>query len=415
MVKSGQSLSELFPLESVQLGWNDRNEWNVGSGLLNLGNTCYLNSVLQAIFHVPAVVNWLTSREEHAHAATCPDSVGGPSCVICAVRETLEESQRMSGNSIRPLRITDILTHLGREFVPGRQQDAHEFLRCLIEKMREAYLKRFENLRSSTEIDRRVLETTPLDQIFGGYLSSSVTCGNCSHVSETKQHFMDLALDIERTETVDQALDDFFAVEDLDMYRCGKCGRSVGATKQFAFERPPQVLCLHLKRFSYFTNDKITKHVRFRRSLVLSKYNAKQSSKVVSPPSFVYKLVGLMSHHGSSNGRGHYTAVCQTPSGTYHRFDDHLVTQISYNDVSQSDAYVMFYELDTQRPNLEEKSKPQVQFPNNGGNRKPTPAAAVWQPPPVPVGLTEAWNPKPKSKKKKRRNRGQNSVQAISQ
>lgn len=55
---------ELYPLDAVQLGWNSK-EWTVGAGMVNMGNTCYLNSTLQALFHVPAFVNWLVSERQH--------------------------------------------------------------------------------------------------------------------------------------------------------------------------------------------------------------------------------------------------------------------------------------------------------------------------------------------------------------
>lgn len=56
---------ELFPMESIQLGWNDLPDWNAGCGFINMGNTCYLNSTLQALFHCPALANWLMSDKEH--------------------------------------------------------------------------------------------------------------------------------------------------------------------------------------------------------------------------------------------------------------------------------------------------------------------------------------------------------------
>lgn len=57
----------LFSLDSVQLGWHG--SWSAGAGMQNVGNTCYLNSTLQALFHVPALANWLIT--ELAHSDKC--------------------------------------------------------------------------------------------------------------------------------------------------------------------------------------------------------------------------------------------------------------------------------------------------------------------------------------------------------
>lgn len=54
----------LYPISAIRLGWESG--WQVGSGMQNVGNTCYLNSTLQALFHVPAFANWLVSETHHA-------------------------------------------------------------------------------------------------------------------------------------------------------------------------------------------------------------------------------------------------------------------------------------------------------------------------------------------------------------
>lgn len=53
----------LYSLKKVHLGW--KGTFPVGAGMINVGNTCYLNSTLQALFHVPALVNWLLSDPHH--------------------------------------------------------------------------------------------------------------------------------------------------------------------------------------------------------------------------------------------------------------------------------------------------------------------------------------------------------------
>lgn len=63
----------LYPREKIQIGWKSSGrKWQVGSGMINMGNTCYLNSTLQALFHVPSFANWLYS--DQIHRDRCADT-----------------------------------------------------------------------------------------------------------------------------------------------------------------------------------------------------------------------------------------------------------------------------------------------------------------------------------------------------
>lgn len=58
--------------------------------------------------------------------------------------------------------------------------------RYLVEAMEKCYLQRFMN---SDKLDQYSKETTPMNQILGGYLRSTVRCLACHHLSTTYQHF----------------------------------------------------------------------------------------------------------------------------------------------------------------------------------------------------------------------------------
>lgn len=252
-------------------------------------------------------------------------------------------------------------------------------------------------LTALSKSGQRPRETSPLNQIFGGSLVSRVQCGRCRSVSSTKQPFRELVLEIERSDTVDEALAGYFASERIDGYGCEKCRAGVTATKQFALETPPKVLCLQLNRFSYFSNGKITKHVNFRRRLDLTRYTSGERVPLT------YKLASIISHHGSSDGRGHYTAVAQSPAGGFYTFDDASVREMPHREVDRTSAYVLFYEHVADQPSYEHR-KPNDDVKNVKSN---IPAASHHPAsPPPPVGYTQGWKPATqKTKKKHRRKR----------
>ena len=111
---------------------------------------------------------------------------------------------------MKPIKIYEKLKLICKHLVHGRQEDAHEFLRfCLlfmvffgeimsffrylIESLQRSYLI---SRKVPKTVDNQTKETTPFNQMFGGYMRQDVVCLRCKYVSTTFQHFMDLLLDI---------------------------------------------------------------------------------------------------------------------------------------------------------------------------------------------------------------------------
>ncbi|KDR20173.1 ubiquitin carboxyl-terminal hydrolase 36-like [Zootermopsis nevadensis] len=308
--------------------------------MVNFGNTCYINSSLQALFHVPAFVNWLQSESRHLQECN-GESIGD--CIICAMYRTYKSSQNILGIVIKPILIYRRLKYICNHFAYGREEDAHEFMRYLLHSMEEAYLAGY----IGEKLDTFSRETTPINQIFGGYIRTEVTCSECGSVSTTFQHCQDFLLDIEHVSTVDDALDDYFSTERLDgddAYYCRGCNKKVVATRKFSLEKNPQVLCLQFKRFN-FSGRKIEKHVTISERLDITRFLCPSSAHHSSEP-LIYHLVSMVTHIGLSVKSGHYTAVAGMCAGHYFEFDDKLVYHMSVSEVLETNAYILLYECE---------------------------------------------------------------------
>lgn len=260
---------------------------------------------------------------------------------------TLNSSQRPH-SSITPSYITNRLQSICKHLQLGRQEDAHEFLRYLVENMEKSFLNRFRNMPGFKELDTYSKETTPLNQILGGYLRSTVTCLSCRHDSVTFQHFLDLPLDISRVNTLNDAINGYFARENLEEcdYKCESCKKKVSATKRFSLERAPVVLCIQLKRFNAMMG-KLGKQIQINMNLDLPK----QIRSGDPNQNYSYKLVSMVTHLGSSANGGHYTAIGLAPNNQYYHFDDSYVSATSIDSVLKTNAYLLFYELTSKSQN----------------------------------------------------------------
>lgn len=126
-----------------------------------------------------------------------------------------------------------------------------------------------------------------------------------------------------------------------DMWYCPVCKKHCQASKKLDLWRLPEILVIHLKRFSYsrFMKNKLETLVDFPiHDLDLSMYIAYKNGQ----SSHRYMLYAISNHYGSMGG-GHYTAFVHHGGDRWYDFDDSHVSPISEDKIKTSAAYVLFY------------------------------------------------------------------------
>merc|ERR1711892_123280 len=130
-----------------------------------------------------------------------------------------------------------------------------------------------------------------------------------------------------------------------DAWYCPKCEKHQQATKKFDLWSLPEMLVIHLKRFSYnrYYRDKIDTLIDFPIT------NLDMTPYVINPShgQAVYDLISVSNHYGGMGG-GHYTAYGKNKTdGNWYYFDDSSVTQTNEEAVVTKAAYVLFYQRRT--------------------------------------------------------------------
>ncbi|CAN6342895.1 unnamed protein product [Urochloa humidicola] len=279
-------------------------------GLKNQGATCYMNSLLQTLYHIPYF------RKAVYHMPTTENDM--PSGSIPLALQSLFYKLQYSDNSVATKELTK---SFGWDTYDSfMQHDVQELNRVLCEKLED-------------KMKGTVVEGT-IEQLFEGHHINYIECINVDYKSSRKESFYDLQLDVKGCRDVYASFDKYVEVERLEgdnKYHAEQYGLQ-DAKKGVLFLDFPPVLQLQLKRFEYdYMRDTMVK-INDRYEFPLQLDLDRDDGKYLSPDADrsirnLYTLHSVLVHSGGVHGGHYYAFIRPTLSDQWYKFDDERVTK----------------------------------------------------------------------------------------
>ncbi|XP_077794660.1 ubiquitin carboxyl-terminal hydrolase 8 isoform X4 [Macaca mulatta] len=289
------------------------------TGLRNLGNTCYMNSILQCLCNAPHLADYFNRNcyQDDINRSNLLGHKGEVAEEFGIIMKALWTGQY---RYISPKDFKITIGKINDQFAGYSQQDSQELLLFLMDGLHEDLNK--------------------------GQFKSTVQCLTCHKKSRTFEAFMYLSLPLASTSkcTLQDCLRLFSKEEKLtdnNRFYCSHCRARRDSLKKIEIWKLPPVLLVHLKRFSYDGRWK----QKLQTSVDFPLENLDLSQYVIGPKNNLkkYNLFSVSNHYGGLDG-GHYTAYCKNAARQrWFKFDDHEVSDISVSSVKSSAAYILFY------------------------------------------------------------------------
>ena len=358
--------------------------YNIGEreyhrGLTNIGNTCWLNCILQSLIRCQYFLEtFLKPRNGNAL------SLIGAS-ILWFIRNMTATMPKDIEEVFNPQPLYNVLAQIPNceVLLSKLQQDPTEMLFWFLQYMSTYPQKKSEDNKSTWGHNDTVLKE--ISALFTGKLRQNTWCSQCENSTSREVAFTLLptslgpAPEIQkntspngkkariRTVSIEELLRRFSHPELLDdenKFECTTCSEKVLAAKYHTITSPPRLLLLHIKRLTFSKDGGISAkrndHVRFNRVLQLEKTSL---TKTGSPS---YKLKGVIVHKGDNSTSGHYIAYVLHGNG-WLKCSDHKVCKVQWDTVKANQAYLLIYELidqsDIPIPPQSEKIKNSQTFP----------------------------------------------------
>ncbi|EFA82122.1 hypothetical protein PPL_05027 [Heterostelium album PN500] len=353
-------------------------------GLKNQGTTCYMNSLLQQLYHSTSLKYSLLNikvptfnelilriqqqqqqqstegsspQPQQQQQTSSPPQQNSPSQSVHPphvqpspeqIQQTnllnqvqylfiyLQESSKRYYDSINFCK--SITNYDGSPINLGVQMDAYEFFHLFLDKMEVA-------LKNISPEHKGIL-----NEAFGGVFTNQFIPRECSHRSHCEEPFFSISLEVKNKRSVLESLDLFVQEESLKDYKCDSCNSKIEISKRCLIDKLPNTLILHLKRFEFdlenMRNIKLNDYCEFPQQINMAPYtkeSVEQSSdggpangvtKKSSVINHLYELNGIVLHQGTADS-GHYITLVKDATGNWFELNDTFVLPYDFRRLEQ--------------------------------------------------------------------------------
>ena len=341
-------------------------------GLNNVGLTCYMNSILQCLLHIPELNYFFSNlynefKNTHYDIIKKTESKGKLSEEYKKVLDGVI-SEEKSGNffariisdSFSPSAFNNLICRLNPQFAKYESNDARDLIIYLLQEIHEELNynggKKLDKIPSCNQLNEddafrffykvnSELNFSIISYLFWGIVKQTTICSQCHKQLYNFQYFQYLSFSLYNYTNIRfnfyRGLKDYTKPEILqgdNQFYCQFCRGLRNATVESKIFYPSPYLLINL---DYGKDKKYNpKEIDFGSTVCITKEFLNNNI-----PEAYYDLVAVSTHIGSSGNTGHYIAFCKDPSDEeiWHKFNDSSHSLCKFEETYKYSPYLLIF------------------------------------------------------------------------